>query len=193
MWITSTYQLIIRSLAPLPATSPFDSCHGRVIRNQQNLFPKFLLLLNVLTFRIPMGVGVSLSLSRDGVHGESIISSFFYLIFDPFPWDYDFYVVSVPHSREQVYYGDGGFLIPHRGVTIAGVAPPKKEVFQTSKDAYGRFAGAKSADEVAVSGTADAAAVPADVGDCFSAVTDRIAGEPGNPLYAAIFRSEVGN
>ena len=35
MWITSTCQLIIRSLAPSPATAPFDSCHGRVIRNQQ--------------------------------------------------------------------------------------------------------------------------------------------------------------
>ena len=30
MRITSTLQLIIRSLAPSPATSPFDSCHGRV-------------------------------------------------------------------------------------------------------------------------------------------------------------------
>ena len=37
MWITSTLQLIIRSLAPSPATAPFDSCHGRVIRNQQYL------------------------------------------------------------------------------------------------------------------------------------------------------------
>ena len=35
MWITSTYQLIIRSLAPSPTTAPFDSCHGRVIQNQQ--------------------------------------------------------------------------------------------------------------------------------------------------------------
>ena len=35
MWITSTLQLIIRSLAPSPATAPFDSCHGRVIQNQQ--------------------------------------------------------------------------------------------------------------------------------------------------------------
>ena len=24
--------------------APFDLCHGRVIRNQQNLYPKFLLL-----------------------------------------------------------------------------------------------------------------------------------------------------
>ena len=30
MRITSTLQLIIRSLAPSPATAPFDSCHGRV-------------------------------------------------------------------------------------------------------------------------------------------------------------------
>ena len=30
MLITSTLQLIIRSLAPSPATAPFDSCHGRV-------------------------------------------------------------------------------------------------------------------------------------------------------------------
>ena len=35
MWIISTHQLIIRSLAPSPATALFDSCHGRVIRNQQ--------------------------------------------------------------------------------------------------------------------------------------------------------------
>ena len=135
----------------------------------------------------------SLSLSRDGVHGESIISSFFSLISDPFPWDYGFYVVSVPRSREHVYYGDGVFLIPHRGVTITGVAPPKKEAFQTSKDIYARSAVAKSSDVVAVSGTADAAAISTDVGDCFSAVADRIAGEPSDPLYAAIFRFEVGN
>ena len=38
MRITSTLQLIIRSLAPSPATAPFDSCHGRVMRNQQNLY-----------------------------------------------------------------------------------------------------------------------------------------------------------
>ena len=30
MKITSTLQLIISSLAPSPATAPFDSCHGRV-------------------------------------------------------------------------------------------------------------------------------------------------------------------
>ena len=30
MWITSKLQLIIRSLAPSLATTPFDSCHGRV-------------------------------------------------------------------------------------------------------------------------------------------------------------------
>ena len=42
--ITSTYQLIIRSLEPSPATAPFDSCHSRVIRNQQILFSIFLLL-----------------------------------------------------------------------------------------------------------------------------------------------------
>ena len=38
MRITSTLQLIIRSLAPSPATAQFDSCHGRVMRNQQNLY-----------------------------------------------------------------------------------------------------------------------------------------------------------
>ena len=38
MRITSTLQLIIRSLAPSPTTTPFDSCHGRVMRNQQNLY-----------------------------------------------------------------------------------------------------------------------------------------------------------
>ena len=52
-----------------------------------------------------MGAGVSLSLSRDGVHGESIWSSSFSLISDPFPREHVFYVVSVPFSREQVYYG----------------------------------------------------------------------------------------
>ena len=30
MRLTSTLQLIIRSLAPSPATAPFDSYHGRV-------------------------------------------------------------------------------------------------------------------------------------------------------------------
>ena len=44
MWITSTHQLIIRSLAPSPTTVPFDSCHGRVIGINKNLFPMFLLL-----------------------------------------------------------------------------------------------------------------------------------------------------
>ena len=38
MWITSTHQLIIRSLAPSPATAPFDSCQSRVMRNQQNFY-----------------------------------------------------------------------------------------------------------------------------------------------------------
>ena len=38
MKITSTLQLIISSLAPSPATAPFDLCHGRVMRNQQNLY-----------------------------------------------------------------------------------------------------------------------------------------------------------
>ena len=41
MKITSTYQLIICSLAPSSATAPFDSFHSRVIRNQQYLYPKF--------------------------------------------------------------------------------------------------------------------------------------------------------
>ena len=48
-----------------------------------------------------MGAGVSLSLSRDGVHGESICSSSFSLIFDPFLREYGFNVVPVPFSREQ--------------------------------------------------------------------------------------------
>ena len=54
-----------------------------------------------------MGAGVSLSLSRDGdgVHGESICSSFCSLISYPFPREHGFYVGSVPLSREQVYYG----------------------------------------------------------------------------------------
>ena len=38
MRIPSTLQLIIRSLAQSSATAPFDSCHGRVMRNQQNLY-----------------------------------------------------------------------------------------------------------------------------------------------------------
>ena len=41
MKITSRYQLIICSLATSSATAPFDSCHSRVIRNQQYLYPKF--------------------------------------------------------------------------------------------------------------------------------------------------------
>ena len=57
-----------------------------------------------------MGAGVSLSLSRDGVHGESILSSISSLISDPFPWEYDFYVVSVPCSREPGF--SGGFSLP---------------------------------------------------------------------------------
>ena len=32
-----------REQSPQPSAGP-DSCHGRVIRNQQNLFPIFLLL-----------------------------------------------------------------------------------------------------------------------------------------------------
>ena len=52
-----------------------------------------------------MGAGVSLSLSRDGIHGECICSSSFSLISDPFPRELGFYVVSVPFSWEQVYYG----------------------------------------------------------------------------------------
>ena len=39
MLITSTLRLIIHSLAPSPKTAPIDSCHGRVIRNQQYLYP----------------------------------------------------------------------------------------------------------------------------------------------------------
>ena len=52
-----------------------------------------------------MGAGVSPSLSRDGVHGESFRSSFFSLISDPFPREHGFYVGSVPLSREQAYCG----------------------------------------------------------------------------------------
>ena len=62
-------------------------------------------LINNTYLTSKMGAGVSLSLSRDGVHGESICSSSFSLISDPFPREHDFYVVSVPFSREQVYYG----------------------------------------------------------------------------------------
>ena len=49
-----------------------------------------------------MGAGVSLSLSRDGVHGESICSSFFSLISDPSPREHGFYVGSVPLSKDRV-------------------------------------------------------------------------------------------
>ena len=64
-----------------------------------------------------MGAGVSLSLSRDGAHGEGICSSFFSSISDPFPRDHGFYVGSVPFSREQVYYGAGVSLsFPQEGV-----------------------------------------------------------------------------
>ena len=38
MLITSTPQLVISSLAPSPATAPFDSCHSRLSLNQQNLY-----------------------------------------------------------------------------------------------------------------------------------------------------------
>ena len=47
-----------------------------------------------------MGAGVSLSLSRNGVHGESICSSFFSLISGPFPREHGFYVGSVPFARK---------------------------------------------------------------------------------------------
>ena len=40
MRITSVSQLLKCTKAPSPATAPFDSCHSRVIRNQQNLYPK---------------------------------------------------------------------------------------------------------------------------------------------------------
>ena len=94
-----------------------------------------------------MGAGVSLSLPEMGF-GECILS----LISDPFPWDYDFYVVSVPCTREQVFlcernfYGllgpghivtpflihkeniaDGCFL-PHRGDARASATLPKTKV-----------------------------------------------------------------
>ena len=39
MWITSSH-LLFRTRVPSPATVPFDSCHSRVIRNQQNLYPR---------------------------------------------------------------------------------------------------------------------------------------------------------
>ena len=39
MRITSVPQLVKCTKAPSPATAPFDSCHSRVIRNQQNLYP----------------------------------------------------------------------------------------------------------------------------------------------------------
>ena len=38
MKITSVPQLLTCTKAPSPATAPFDSCHGRVMRNQQNLY-----------------------------------------------------------------------------------------------------------------------------------------------------------
>ena len=40
MKITSVSQLLTCTKAPSPAIAPFDSCHSRVIRNQQNLYPK---------------------------------------------------------------------------------------------------------------------------------------------------------
>ena len=49
-----------------------------------------------------MGAGVSLSLSRDGVHGKSFIFS---LISDPVPGEHGYYVGFVPFSRERGYYG----------------------------------------------------------------------------------------
>ena len=38
MRITSVSQLLKCTKAPSPATAPFDSCHGRVMQNQQNLY-----------------------------------------------------------------------------------------------------------------------------------------------------------
>ena len=63
-----------------------------------------------------MGAGVSLSLSQDGVHGESRFSLLFSFISDPFPRVHDFYVGSVPFSREQVYYGSKCNLLEFRAV-----------------------------------------------------------------------------
>ena len=51
---------------------------------------------------LAMGAGVSLYLSRDGVHGESVCSSFFPLLSDPFPREHGFYVGSVPFSRDHI-------------------------------------------------------------------------------------------
>ena len=50
-----------------------------------------------------MGAGVSLSLSREGIHGASVFSLVFSLISDPFPRDHGVYVGFVPSSREQIY------------------------------------------------------------------------------------------
>ena len=89
---------------------------------------------------------------------------------------------------------DGGFLLPHSGVTIVGAAPPNKEVFRTSKDVYAGSTGAKCADEVTVSCMADVDAISADVADLFAAVTDCVIGDlPSDPEDAATFRSEVGD
>ena len=41
MKITSVSQLLTCTKAPSLATAPFDSCHSRVIRNQQNLYVIF--------------------------------------------------------------------------------------------------------------------------------------------------------
>ena len=62
MRITSVSQLLTCTRAPSPATAPFDSCIGRVIRNQQNLYSSVpptavvkLLQYNSLGSNIEMG------------------------------------------------------------------------------------------------------------------------------------------
>ena len=70
-------------------------------------------------------------------------------------------------------------------------------MFKTSKDIYAGSAGAKCADEVVLSGMANAAPVSADVADCVAVVVDHFSGDlpsdPGDPLYAASIISKYGD
>ena len=137
-----------------------------------------------------MGAGVSLSLSRDGVHGERIFSLFSSLISDPFPRDHGFYVVFVSLSREFVslcernssgtrssssqkwvtpYLSqkekfDSGCILKHRGVARDGTTHTQEEVCRGSKDLYAGSTETKNPDIVADFGSAATDAVSGGAG-----------------------------
>ena len=158
-----------------------------------------------------MGAGVSLSLSRDGVHGKSICPSIFSLISDPFPREHGFYVGSVPLSRDRVFLCERNFsgegvslslsrngsprngecLLQHRGIVITGTAPPTKGAISAgSKDVHAGSIDIKSYVTVAVSGSAAVDVVSSGVvsglADCLFTVADSITGAvDSDPLVSA--------